>query len=233
MRHPRRTLNPRATPPAAGAADRRARGTAVGKRHPNLAGGAGRCRGEHEAAGSAWIVALRIGSFLSGQRALGKVEASRRVECDVSDGGVGGGPSVEDFHARGVAGEAAVEIETHRPDLRAFGDGVVEPLRMDGEPLHQTLARRKAPCSRIVRIELRVGDVAARRRIVPDRSKLRQRPRLDAVIEIAEIDAVEIETVDAAALQVRDVEHAAARIEGEAAEAWPAIVDAVGLNGRE
>ena len=36
-----------------------------------------------------------------------------------------------------------------------------------------------------------------------------------------------------AALQVRDVEHAAARIEGEAAEAWPAIVDAVGLNGRE
>ena len=83
------------------------------------------------------------------------------------------------------------------------------------------------------RLETRVGEIAARRRIAGNRGKLRRRPPLDAMIEIAEIGTVEVDAMDQAGLQVGDIEHAAAGIEGQPAEARPAVFHAVDLNIRE
>ena len=134
---------------------------------------------------------------------LREVESVGAVERDGSDEIAVGRAGDIDFKLR-IVGKAAIGIEADRPNLRAFGDRVIEPFVLHGDGKHAAALSGEAPCRRVLDVEGGTLDIHASRSIVGHGLKAGLGAARRAMVEGAAVAAVEAETMDEAGLEVAD-----------------------------
>ncbi|GBE41950.1 hypothetical protein BMS3Bbin10_00006 [bacterium BMS3Bbin10] len=152
--------------------------------------------------------------------ALGENHLSARGKEDVGNGKTA--RNGLNFHAR-VIGETAIGADADRPDLRALANAVIEPAAMVGQPPDTPLIVGEPPGAGIGRVEGRTGDVHPVREVHDHRGEARGRAAVDTMIVGAQIVARQIEPVNEAGIEIRNIELVMRGIEGDIAEAGTAI----------
>ena len=170
-----------------------------------------------------------VGIIAPPRAALGQIDIALAIKSDVRDRIVVGCAGHVNLKAR-IGAETAVLGNRDRPDLRAFGGGVVEAVAIDANaPNHSALGRIMPGCG-VLGVERGVGDVEPVRRVVGHRGEALAGAALDAVVVVAKVRAVHVKAVDHAGRQIGNEDLPRLWVESEVAKRRAAVGRAVELD---